>query len=66
MAALSDVVDGGGQEEGEEREDVHYRDGVVIEDSGHIFRWKLVGGVGYQQTRLAHRTVSNNDTSVLD
>jgi hypothetical protein len=39
----------------------HDGDGVVVEHGGHVFRGKLVGGVADQETRLADRTVADDD-----
>lgn len=45
-------------------ENSHDRDSIIVKDCGYIFRGELVGGVGYQKTRLADRTVTNDDTPI--
>jgi hypothetical protein len=41
---------------------VHYRDGIVVEDGGNVFRRELVGGIADEQARLTDGTVTDDDT----
>lgn len=43
-------------------QDVHHRHRVVVEDRRNIFRREFVRSVTDEQTCLAYRTVSHNDT----
>ena len=45
-------------------EDSHDSDRVIIENGWHIFRGKLVGSVGYQETSLSNCTVTHDHASV--
>jgi hypothetical protein len=40
--------------------DVHNRDGIVVEDCGNIFRGKLVCRVADEKTCLSDRTVTDD------
>lgn len=40
---------------------LHDGNGIIVEDCGYVFRGEFVGGVGYQQARLANSTVANDD-----
>lgn len=44
--------------------DIHYGDGIVVEDGRDVFRGELVGCIADEQARLADGTVTDNDTSV--
>lgn len=44
--------------------DLHYRDGIVIEDGRDIFRGEFVGRVADEQARLTDSTVTDDDTPV--
>lgn len=41
---------------------LHHSHGVVVKDSGHIFRRELVGCVGDEQAGLSYSTVPHHDT----
>lgn len=43
--------------------DLHDRYGIVVEDGGHVFGRKLIGGVADEKTGLANSTVSDHNTS---
>jgi hypothetical protein len=40
---------------------LHDGDGIVVEDRGNVFRWKLIRGIAYKQTGLADCTVAYNN-----
>jgi hypothetical protein len=42
---------------------IHYRHGIIVENSRHIFRRELVGGIADEETRLSDGTVTHNNTS---
>jgi hypothetical protein len=39
----------------------HDGDGIVVEDSGDIFRGELVGGIADEETSLADCTIADDD-----
>jgi hypothetical protein len=45
--------------------DVHYRDGIIVEDCRDVFRGELVGSVADEQARLTDGTVTDDDTPIV-
>lgn len=44
--------------------DLHYRDGIIVEDSRNVFGRELVGCVADEKARLADSTVTDDDAPV--
>lgn len=44
--------------------DSHYRNGIVIEDGGNVFRGELVRRVADEETCLSDGTVADDDAPV--
>jgi hypothetical protein len=41
----------------------HYSNGIIVKDSRYIFRREFIGGIRYEQARLADCTVADDNTS---
>lgn len=45
---------------------VHNRNGIIVEDSGHVFGREFVRRIAYEQACFPNRTVANHNASIAE